>query len=465
MLRASVKRQIPQYKFGQTSLSKAFGKLPTEKKAAVDAGVKTTTLANGTKIVTHDREGAQVSLGVYVDAGPKYDPMTAPGLSHVMRFALLTSNYENSLFQIDRTMRSTGFAYGHNEIRKRFVAIKGDGRRDMWAAPFQALATCLTAPRFHEPDVERFRDTIDALLQEQRWQKPRDYVVDQLETVAFFKEPLGNPRLVPAFANDKCSSEAMLNQYASLYVPSAVTIAGVNVAHNDLISAYDSLAYPHSGSAPHHANAARSTLSHTEEAAQFHAGRQFVEYENRAKEMGTRPDQEDEVVAAVGWITNGRDQSIKAFATSLVFTEAYNIALNDGIRYSDDINGLRTFYRPYSSAGLVGITARGAPADVPKLLRDGAASLPKTVENATLVAARARASLRFQNDELELGRDYADFLGTSKHSAEEIFAAIEGVSAVDLREAIEKLRSSKPAVFATGKTHDFPSIQALSLKY
>lgn len=465
MLRATSSRRIAQYKFGQPALNRAFGPLPREKKTAVDAGAQVTTLANGVKIVTHDRDGAHSAIGIYADAGPKYDPAAAPGLSYVMRFALLTANYDNSLFQIDRAMRSTGFAYGHAEVRKRYTALKVEGRRDLWESPFTHMATCIAAPRFHEPDLERFRDTMDNQLSEHRWQNPREYVLDQLETVAFFKEPLGNPRMVPATVNDKCTSELMLEQYSALYVPSNITVAAVNVKHQDLVAAYHAAPLPHSADAPHHAKAARVALAHTNEAAQFYPGRHATEYENRAKEMGTKPDMEDEVIAAFGVPTYGRDESIQQYAAAVVLQEFVSVALQEGIRYSrDDFNGVRVFYRPYSSAGLVGVTARGAPSAVPQMLRDGAAAFAKKADEATVAAAKARAAMRIHSEQLEVVRDYVDFLGTSKQTADEVLEAVSKVTVKDVSEALDKARSVKPAVFATGKTHDFPSTQNLNLR-
>jgi mitochondrial-processing peptidase subunit alpha len=464
MMRSTRRNAVGQYKFGQPPLSKSFGALPREKKVPADSGVKTSTLSNGAKVVTHDKDGGHTALGFYITAGPKMDPLGIPGMSYVMRFAMLTSNFENSLFQIDRTMRSTGFAYGHGEIRKKFLTLKAEGRRDLWQNPFQNLATCVSAPRFHESDIERFRDTMDNLLQEQRWQKPRDYVVDQLETVAFFKEPLGNPRMVPSYANDKASSTALMNQYASLFVPSNVTVAAVNVNHDELVAAYESLQYPHSASAPHHANAPKASVSEKDEAAQFHPGRMLVEYENRAKELGTRPDMEDDVAAAAGWLANGRDESLKSFAASTVFSEAFAAALHEGARYNHQAaQGLRSFYRPFASTGLVGFTAHGAPADVPQMLRDGAALMPKQIDETSLAIAKARAMMRFQTEQLEVARDYADFLGTSSNSAEETFAAIQGVTVADVKAIADRARAAKPALFATGKTLDFPSYEALKL--
>lgn len=182
-----------------------------ERSPVVAGQLQESRSSNGVRIVSHDFDGAHTAVAVYVDAGPKYDPLACPGLSYVMQYALQTSNMNSSLFQLDRTMRSTGNAYGHGEVRKRFLTWKAEGRRDMWERPFEMIATGVVAPRFHESDVERFRDTMDNQLKELRWQNPREYCTDAVETVAFFKEPLGSPRMVSTAANGRCDGKALLN--------------------------------------------------------------------------------------------------------------------------------------------------------------------------------------------------------------------------------------------------------------
>lgn len=73
---------------------------------------------------------------------------------------------------------------------------------------------------------------MDNLNQELRFQAPRCYAVNALESVAFYKEPLGSPRLITSsVGNDRCTSAALLKQYCKLFLPEHVTLAGVNVAH------------------------------------------------------------------------------------------------------------------------------------------------------------------------------------------------------------------------------------------
>lgn len=455
-------RAIAQYNFGQPSLLRAFGPIPCERQTAKAGKLMSTQLDNGVRVVSHDFDGGHSVVGVYVDAGPKYDPIGCPGLSHVMRYAIQTSNMENSLFQVDRIMRSTGNAYGHGELYKRYLHWKCEGRRDMWERPFAMIATGVVAPRFHESDVERFRDTMDNQREELRWQNPREYCVDALETVAFFKEPLGSPRMVPPEANDRCGQKELVAHWAAHFHPSNVTVAAVNIPHDALVAAYTSLPYPHSAEAPHHASCRLPAFSHANEAAQFYPGRQQVMYEDRAKAMGTVPDMGEEVIAALAAPTFGHDEGARKYATALVAREVYQIALDRATpAVLGASHGAQTFYRPYSSVGLIGVTIRGAPREIADILDTATGFYPARVTDEDIAAGRARAAMALTRNQLDTVRDYCDFIATSKVTPQELINEVGAVTVAEVEKALGAISAVPPAVFVTGSTFTFPKVASL----
>ncbi|ORC89371.1 mitochondrial processing peptidase alpha subunit [Trypanosoma theileri] len=462
MFRRTQHRAISQYKFGQPSLTQAFGPIPRERQEAKMGKLTTTKLTNGVRVVSQDLDGAHSVFGVYVDAGPKYDPLGCPGLSHVMRYAIQTSNMDSSLFQVDRTMRATGTAYGHGEINKRYIHWKAEGRRDMWEKPFSMIATGVVAPRFHESDVERFRDTMDNQREELRWQHPREYCVDALETVAFFKEPLGAPRMVPAASNDRCNQKALVDHWATYFHPKNVTVAAVNIPHDALIAAYESLPFPHSAEAPHHAKCQPPKFSHANESTQFYPGKQEVAFEDRAKAMGTVPDMDEEVIAAIGAPTFGAEDNVKKYATALVAREVYQSAIDQAMPLACSASyGVQTFYRPYASTGLMGVTLRGAPKEISTLLETATGCFPKSVSSEAAAAGRARAKMAFARSHLDMLRDYCDFIATSPVEAAQVMEAINGVTQSEVEAALTAASSVAPAVFVTGSTFTFPKVASL----
>jgi processing peptidase subunit alpha len=451
--------RVTEFHFGHPPLSQLFntisGTTPARQAPSVTVP-KLTTTSNGSRIITHDLGGAHSALGIFIEAGPKYDPLAAPGLSFALRWGMTTSNMENSLFQIDRTMRAHGYSYGTNEVNKCFIGLKIEGRRDMWEKPLQQLLIGVSVPRFAESDLERVRDTWDNQYDECRWQRPRDFVADMVETVAFLKQPLGNPRHILPSMNDKSSSKALLDQWASLCIPANVIVAGVNVEHDAIVAAFENNPYPHSAQAPHHARAPRAKITSGDEASQYTANCKY-EVESRAKAMGTRPDMREDVAVAVAWLSNGAEQSAEAYAATLVAAQALDMIVAP-TRKSE--TGLCTIYRPYSTAGLLGFTFLGEPESATAALKEAANAFAKPFNMA---GARARALAKFQINHIEAARDYVDFIATSKFSEVEIVAALKSVSEKEVKGALDRARATKASLYGTGYTYGLPSPRQLQL--
>eukprot|EP00742_Colponemidia_sp_Colp-10_P024099 GILJ01028845.1.p1 GENE.GILJ01028845.1~~GILJ01028845.1.p1 ORF type:complete len:263 (-),score=59.45 GILJ01028845.1:293-1081(-) len=260
----------------------------------------------------------------------------------------------------------------------------------------------------------------------------------------------------------------MLNHWASHFTPNRITISAVNVDHEHLVSLYQNGEFPHSAEAPHHARARRPLPLDKDEGLQFIPGRQSIEVEARSKATGVSPDMPTEIISAFGWPTAGRDGSLADYAAAVVANETLSIALADGIQYDRHINhkGIRTFYRPYSSAGLLGFTVRADPAGINKNILDGLTIL-KEIGTANLDAAKAGAAVAFHNENIDTVRDYCNFLGTSflkgeqRLKPEDIFAAISSVSAADIKRVQDFAKEARPTMWVTGETFGVPSLRKM----
>jgi len=437
-----------------------------------DSGIKVTKLLNGTRVITHDADDSPLcAIGLYAEAGAKFDPANKPGLNFVLRWGFLCSNFDSSMFQIDRTIRSQGASYEHQEIAKRYIGFKVEGRRDLWKAPFEHLISAATVPRFMEQEIDRYRDHMDAISEEQRWQQPRDHCIENLEQLAFYREPLGNPRLVPAYANDDISSAVLQQQWANTFQPSRIVIAGINVNHDELLAAYENAPFPHDVAAPHFKRAAVPKLG--PEAAMYQGGMEKELSEKRYKEMSTKPHLNNETIVAVGWRGYG-SENVAEYAVGLVAAQLLDVAFEDGIRIplSGIDRGARSYFSPFSGVGTWGFTVREDPKEATDALRQAIAvyqGLKPT--KISLAAAKRRAAVRFYHDRTEVRRDYLDFLassligeGTTRTSVQDILKAIESVSETDVEKLLSFSKGQAPCMYATGEVLQLPSLRQLGLR-
>jgi len=409
--------------------------------------------------------GAPVaSIGFYCEAGPKFDPKATPGLSHMMRYGLFGSNMNQSVFQTDRQLRAYGAGYNHLEVRKRFVGLKAEVKRDAVEPVVSALATNIVCPRFAETDMERFRDTMDAELEEMKFKDTHRYAATMLEHVAFYKENLGMPRYVAPWHNDLCTTTACIEHWASTFKPNRIVLAGVNVDHDALTAAYMATGFPHSAEAPHHARSTEVSIDQKAEKSQYLAGREQSDVENWGA-MTSHPESKQDAVVAIGWLTAGRDGNVKDFAAASVVREVLGMTQQNGEgdqlngdRVQNYFDGVRTFYNAYSTAGLMGITVK---ATKDKILAETIANakLPKSVDAAKIEGAKARANMRLYNEELENQRDYADFIATSGFSYADFQAAVKNLTAADINASFEALKAQKPVMYSAGHVEDIPRLQ------
>lgn len=241
-----------------------------------------------------------------------------------------------------------------------------------------------------------------------------------------------------------------------------MTIAAVNVQHDALLAAYEALPFPHSAEAPHHAASPASTLSHKGEAQQFHPGRHEVIYEDRAKVMGTLPDMNEDVIAAIAVPNYGCDEDVKKYALALITYEIYQVTVERTTPVgANPVKGVRAFYRPYASTGLIGCTLRGSPDEMDGLLHLAVESLPINVSEADVKLGRTRTIASFKRPHLETMGDYCDFIGTSYFDQKGLIEEIGKVTVADLEVTLSATASVAPAVYVIGSTFTFPKLHSL----
>eukprot|EP00759_Apiculatamorpha_spiralis_P015831 PhF_6_TR22357/c0_g1_i1/m.31670/K00415/QCR2, UQCRC2; ubiquinol-cytochrome c reductase core subunit 2 len=438
-----------------------------------NGNVHVTVASNGARIITHDFGGPISAVGVYnMAAGAKADPKEKPGLNYVLRCGMMLSNINDSMFQFDRHVRSVGASFEHQELRKQYLGWKLEVRRDKFQGPFGVMLNSITVPRFMEVEIDRYRDTMDAVNEELRWKQPRLHCQDQVEQVAFYKEPCGGARYVPPSINDDISGKALLAQYCSVFLPRNIVVVGVDIDHASLLAAYENAEYPHSASAPHFREASTAALTSGDEASQYQPGREFVFAEKRYKEMSTKPYLENETISALAWRAKGFT-NIKEYATALVAQQLVDVAIGDGARVPSGLDrGIRSFYSPYDTAGAIGVTIRTDPKDAVDTLKKAVDLVQASASESNFKSAVQRAQVRFFHDNIELRRDYADFLAQSIgyqgnkqiRTPQSTLDAIRNVSFGDVKAAIDYSLGANPCLYVTGEVDQFPSLKQLGLK-
>lgn len=180
--------------------------------------VEISTLKNGLRVVTEAVPHVEtVSLGVWVDAGTRYEAKALHGVSHLLEHMVFKGTRRRSAAQIAEEIENVGGhlnAYTSREHTTFYAkTMKGD-----LALAADLLGDLLLNPTFAPEELKREQEVI---LQEigQVQDTPDDLVFDRLQETAFPGQPLGQSILgteqsIPSFTPDTLKSY-MAQHYAA----------------------------------------------------------------------------------------------------------------------------------------------------------------------------------------------------------------------------------------------------------
>lgn len=169
--------------------------------------VEVTRLANGLAVATDAMPGFETtSVGVWVDAGARYESVELNGVSHMLEHMAFKGTTTRSARAIAEQIESVGGhldAYTSREQTAYFARVlKGDV-----PLAVDLLSDILQRSVFNDDELARERDVV---LQEigQAQDTPDDVIFDEFQKVAFPDQPLGRtilgpPERVATFTRDE----------------------------------------------------------------------------------------------------------------------------------------------------------------------------------------------------------------------------------------------------------------------
>lgn len=485
-----VRHLVSPSSLSQPSLTQYFPGSPLvegdELSSGVTEAVKTTVMPNGARIVSHDLHGAVASVGAYILAGPVYDPVTRPGVGCLLHTALASVGSEaHSASMLQRALSQSAASLSHFQLHKHYIGLRVTTAGDAWKKPINSLSgspslvqsnifNVLASPKLpSDADVANVKSSA-VLEAETFWlSSPSRYAIQQLETVAFFKNRLGSPSHVPRDRVSLVTAAELQQHYNRYVVPSRVVIAGVNVVHEELVEAYENTSILHSETSEHHRAALKEVgkvYSVMAESAQYTGG----ERHDHVDSLET-----DQAFVAVGWPAAGRSSGpLRQFAACLVLRSLLLGSFRTkGLptrsspfqpEVGDDVSA---FYHPYQSGGLLGFTCSASGPAAAVVLRDAGDTLRKC-----MLATREQVEVAKQHalvnlfSKLTSSEAYCDFLGTSlspepfsrtSTSRDDIQAAVSATTVEDVTSALGSMLSHPVSFYAHGNTAFLPSARQL----
>ncbi|CAK1544454.1 unnamed protein product [Leptosia nina] len=204
---------------------------------------KLTVLDNGIRVATEDSGSPTATVGLWIDAGSRYETSKNNGVAHFLEHMAFKGTSKRSQTDLELLVENMGAHLNAYTSREQTVFYAKCLANDVPTA-IEILADIIQNSSLAEPEIERERGVILREMQDVE-SNLQEVVFDHLHATAFQGTPLGQTILGPT-KNIKKISKADLQQYIKThYQPARIVLSGAGgVEHNKLVD----LANKHLGS-------------------------------------------------------------------------------------------------------------------------------------------------------------------------------------------------------------------------
>ncbi|XP_018328695.1 mitochondrial-processing peptidase subunit beta [Agrilus planipennis] len=195
---------------------------------------KVTTLKNGIRVATEDWGSPTATVGIWIDAGSRYENSENNGVAHFMEHMAFKGTKKRSQSQLEIEIEDMGAQLNAYTSREQTVYYSKCLAKDVPKA-IEILSDIVQNANLGEAEIERERGVILREMQEVE-SNLQEVVFDHLHATAYQGTPLANTILGPT-KNIKCINAQHLKAYLGAhYKPSRMVIAGAGgVNHEDLV--------------------------------------------------------------------------------------------------------------------------------------------------------------------------------------------------------------------------------------
>ena len=407
--------------------------------------VEITKLANGMTIVTDRLDTVEtVSLGVWVQAGSRFETAANNGVSHLLEHMAFKGTAQRSARDIAEEIEAVG---GHlNAFTSReMTAFHATTLKDNVDVAIDIIGDILQNSVFDQQELEREREVV---LQEigQAFDTPDDIVFDHFQSTAFPEQPLGRPVLGPPEIVASMTRDTLMGYMGTHYTPPRMIFAAAGKLDHDVIVAMVEAQFSRVEAGiveqPAAALYRGGDIRETRDLEQVHFVLGF-------ESAGFHDPDYYAIAVAASTLAGGM--------SSRLFQE---IREKRGLVYS-----IYGFNSAYSDGGLFGIyagTGEEGLAELVPVLCDELIKSTSTIEEKELGRARAQMrtgivmSLESTAARAEqIARQITVF--DRVMPIEELIEKVEALSCADIERAISRLLSSDPTVAAIGPVSRLPS--------
>ncbi|KAK8231973.1 Metalloenzyme, LuxS/M16 peptidase-like protein [Phyllosticta capitalensis] len=216
----------------KTCASQRFASVKAEEKDPVELD-QITTLPNGIRVATEALPGHFSGIGVYVDAGSRYETPELRGVSHIIDRLAFKSTKNRSSDQMLETLESLGGNMSCASSRESLMyqSATFNSRVEDCVSLF---ADTIRDPLITDEEVEQQLETAAYEISE-IWSKPELILPELIHMAAYKDNTLGNPLLCPQDRLGEINSSTVRAFRRAFYRPERMVLAFAGVNHTEAI--------------------------------------------------------------------------------------------------------------------------------------------------------------------------------------------------------------------------------------
>ncbi|KAF4627402.1 hypothetical protein G7Y89_g10750 [Cudoniella acicularis] len=191
------------------------------------------TLPNGVRVATEALPGHFSGIGVYIDAGSRYENDYLRGVSHIMDRLAFKSTTKRTSDEMLEALESLG---GNIQCASSRESLMYQSATFNSAVPTTValLAETIRNPLITEEEVEQQLETAAYEIGE-IWSKPELILPELVHMAAYKDNTLGNPLLCPKERLTEINKEVIETYRSTFYRPEKMVIAFAGVQHNEAV--------------------------------------------------------------------------------------------------------------------------------------------------------------------------------------------------------------------------------------
>ncbi|KAH8704115.1 mitochondrial-processing peptidase subunit alpha [Talaromyces proteolyticus] len=192
-----------------------------------------TTLKNGIRVASESLQGPFSGVGVYVDAGSRYEDESIRGVSHIMDRLAFKSTKARTGDQMLEALESLGGNIQCASSRESLMYQSASFNSTV-PTTLGLLAETIREPLITEEEVEQQLITAEYEINE-IWNKPELILPELVHMAAFKNNTLGNPLLCPQERLTEINKAVVEKYRSAFFNPERMVVAFAGVPHDEAV--------------------------------------------------------------------------------------------------------------------------------------------------------------------------------------------------------------------------------------